>query len=272
MATVIKPSEGGWRINLRELWAFREVFYFLVWRDIKIRYKQTVLGAAWALIQPAVMMVIFTVVFSRMVQIPDVGMPYPLYVYSGLVAWTFFSTAINSASNSVVSSERLITKVYFARLSIPLAAVSAAVVDFVISLSLLALMMAWYGVAPGAELILLPALILAMALAASGVGAFLAALNVSYRDFRYVTPFLVQVWMWGTPMVYAKPNSEGSGLLQAVLFINPMNGLVSAFRSSIVGGPVSWVDLATGGVGAVLMFLVGCCYFRRVEDTFADVI
>jgi lipopolysaccharide transport system permease protein len=272
MATVIKPTAGSWRINFGELWRYREVMYFLAWRDIKVKYKQTVLGAAWAVIQPATLMVIFTLVFTRMVKIPDVGIPYPLYVYAGLVAWTFFATAVSSAGNSVVNSERLITKVYFDRLTIPVAAVAAVGVDFAISLGLLAVMLSWYQLAPGATVVVLPMVVLAIGLAAMGMGILLAALNVSYRDFRYVIPFLVQVWMWATPVIYAKPSAGGSKVLEVALRINPMYGLIGTFRGIVVGEAMNWIDFSSGAAGAVLLFALGCLYYRRVEDRFADLI
>ena len=202
VVTLIRPAQGWQSINFGELWQFRELIFFLTWRDVKVRYKQTLLGAAWAILQPLLMMVIFTIFFGRLAGVPSGGFPYPLFAYAGLLPWTFFSTAIANAGNSVVGSERLITKIYFPRLAVPFAAVGAAVVDFLIAFGLLIVMMVYYQVAPGPGLLLVPAICAVILLAALGVGTLLAALNVAYRDFRYVIPFLVQVWMFATPSVY----------------------------------------------------------------------
>jgi lipopolysaccharide transport system permease protein len=299
--TLVLPPRGWQLINVRELWQFRELIYFLTWRDVKVRYKQTLLGAAWAILQPLLMMVVFTIFFGRMAQVPSGGLAYPLFAYAGLLPWTFFATAIANAGNSVVGSERLITKIYFPRLAVPFAAVGAAVVDFLIAFGLLIVMMAYYQVVPGPGLLLLPAIFGAILLAALGVGTLLAALNAAYRDFRYVIPFLVQVWMFATPSVYmqvgdepmavagasassqvASPPSPStspgtgqgtrSGLVRAALALNPLTGLISAFRAAVLGGAIPWGRLASSSACAVLAFGVGCFYFRRVEDNFADII
>src|SRR5262245_19373720 len=192
--------EAGWQpVNLRELWKFRELLYFLTWRDVKVRYKQTMLGAAWAILQPAMWMIVFTIFFSRMARVQTGDVPYPIFAYLGFLPWTFFATAISNAGNSVVGSERLVTKVYFPRLSIPFASVLAAVVDFAIACTLLIALMAYYGVSPGATIVLVPAILAVIMVMALGIGTLLAALNVAYRDFRYVIPFLVQIWMLATP-------------------------------------------------------------------------
>jgi lipopolysaccharide transport system permease protein len=276
-STVIRPAKGWQLINVRELWQFRELLCFLTWRDIKVRYKQTLLGAAWAVLQPAMMMVVFALFFGRRGGLSSGRLPYPLFVYAGLLPWTFFATAIANAGNSVVGSERLITKIYFPRLAIPLASVAAALVDFAIACSLLVVLMVWYGVqglgaAPGAALLLVPLLVLTLALAAIGMGTLLAALNVAYRDFRYVIPFLVQVWMFATPAIYMDRSAERVGLVDRVLLINPINGLVASFRAAVLGGAVPWPELAASAAAAVLLFLAGCFYFRKVEDRFADII
>jgi len=271
---VIGPSEGWQWIDLSELWRFRELVYFLAWRDVKIRYKQTALGAAWAILQPLMMMAVFTVFFGRMAGVPSAGLPYPLFAYAGLLAWTFFAAAVAGASNSVVGSERLITKIYFPRLAIPFAAAGAAVVDFAVALSLLGVMMLYYGVAPGVGLLAAPAIFGLILLTALGCGTLLAALNVAYRDFRYVMPFLLQLWMFATPTVYMQPSAArtGSGLLGALLSLNPMTGLVDAFRIAALGGSISWPLLLGPALAAVATFAAGCLYFRKVEDRFADVI
>jgi lipopolysaccharide transport system permease protein len=298
--TRIRPTQGWQLINFGELWRFRELIYFLTWRDVKVRYKQTLLGAAWAILQPLLMMVIFTIFFGRMAGVPTGGLPYPLFAYAGLLPWTFFATAITNAGNSVVGSERLITKIYFPRLAVPFAAVGAAVVDLVIAFGLLIAMMVYYRVAPGPGLLLVPAILGAIGLAALGVGALLAALNVAYRDFRYVIPFLVQLWMFATPSVYmlvadepgaavrvptapaaAPPSPVGpagsgtktdSGLVHAALTLNPMTGLIGTFRASVLGGPIPWGNLVVPFACAGFAFVLGCLYFRRVEDGFADII
>jgi lipopolysaccharide transport system permease protein len=300
--TRIFPSQGFQLINVRELWQFRELVYFLTWRDVKIRYKQTVLGAAWAILQPLLMMVVFTIFFGRLAGISSSGVAYPLFAYAGLLPWTFFATAIAAAGNSVVGSERLISKIYFPRLAVPFAAVGAAVVDFAIALGLLVAMMAYYRVTPGWGLLLVPAIFGVILLAALGVGTLLAALNVAYRDFRYVIPFLLQFWMFATPSIYmqvgesparttSRPVAASSAELdtptaahgaadkypvgtavQAVLALNPMIGLIAAFRAAALGGPMPWATLAASSACSLLALIIGCFYFRRVEDTFADII
>ncbi len=236
--TVIEPASSWQLVNVRELWRFRELLFFLIWRDVKVRYKQTLLGAAWAILQPALLMVVFTIFFARMAKVPAGDWPYPLFVYAGLLPWTFFSTAISQAAQSVVASERLITKVYFPRLAIPFAAVGAAVVDSAIAFTLLLGMMAWYGVAPGPAVLLVPVVMFLTLLAAAGIGTLLAALNVAYRDFRYVVPFLIQVWMFATPTIYMDPDANGAGRLDYLLAANPMSPLVASFRASVLGGPI----------------------------------
>jgi lipopolysaccharide transport system permease protein len=299
--TRIRPAQGWQWVNFGELWQFRELIYFLTWRDVKVRYKQTVLGAAWAILQPLLMMVVFTIFFGRLAGVSPGDLPYPLFAYAGLLPWTFFATAIAAAGNSVVGSERLITKIYFPRLGVPFAAVGAAVVDFVIALGLLAGMMAYYRIAPGPGLLLLPVIFGAIQLAALGVGTLLAALNVAYRDFRYIIPFLVQIWMFATPSVYmqiddgpaiaarrpaanatnpvgGRFDAEAAGkrplspAVRALLTLNPMTGLITAFRAAAVGGPIPWGKLVASSACAALAFLAGCFYFRRVEDNFADII
>ncbi len=301
IVTLIRPAQGWQLINFGELWQFRELLYFLTWRDVKVRYKQTLLGAAWAILQPLLMMVVFTIFFGRLAGVSSGGVDYPLFAYAGLLPWTFFATAIAAAGNSVVGSERLITKIYFPRLAVPFASVGAAVVDFLIAFGLLIAMMVYYRVAPTWGLLFVPVIFGSILLAALGVGTLLAALNVRYRDFRYVIPFLVQVWMFATPSVYmevAQPSSpaaslavspdaaiqaspsiapetgarSNSGLVRAVLVLNPMTGLISAFRASMLGGTIPWGKLAVSSLCGVAAFLAGCFYFRRVEDSFADII
>ncbi len=313
---VIGPRAGWKTLALDELWKYRELLFFLTWRDVKVRYKQTLLGAAWAVLQPLMMMIVFTVFLGRLAGVSSGEFPYPLFVFAGLLPWSFFSTAIANAGNSVVGAERLITKVYFPRLAVPFAAVAAALLDFLIALGMLLAMMLWYGVRPGPQLVWMPLALALISLAALGTGSLLAALNVAYRDFRYVIPFLVQVWMFATPTIYlestpgpsARPSaadreattgpsagaSAGAKAGQtpsaetppatdrareawgpvagALLGLNPLTGLIAFFRASVLGGPLPWGRLASSGLLAGAMFAVGCLYFRRVEDTFADVI
>jgi lipopolysaccharide transport system permease protein len=270
--TVIEPAKGWQPINLRELWAFRELIYFLVWRDVKVRYKQTALGAAWAVLQPAMLMIVFTVFLGRLARVPSGDVPYPLFVYLGVLPWTFFSTAISSAGNSVIGSERLVSKVYFPRLAIPIGSVGAAVVDFAIAVGLLIAMMAWYGVMPSAGIVLVPVVVLVLIMAALGVGTLLSALNVQYRDFRYVIPFMVQIWMFATPAIYMKSGGGAHGLARVLEYCNPINGLVAAFRAACLGDAIPFGSFAlSAGISASLLVL-GCCYFRRAERRFADII
>ena len=273
VVTRLRPYQGWEVLSLGELWRCRELVLTLAWRDIKVRYKQTVLGAAWALLQPGLNMVVFVFVFARAGGVASPGVPYPLFVYAGLLPWFFFSSAVGQAAQSVLGAERLITKVYFPRLALPFAAAGAAAVDFLIASTLLAGLMLWYGAAPGPYLLLAPVLAAVVLLAALGVGSLLAALHVAYRDFRYVTPFLLQLWMLATPSIYL-PDEAGASVPPWLAFVNPMTGLVSGFRAACLGGsgPFPWTPLAISTLTAALAFLIGCFYFRRVEDHFADVI
>jgi lipopolysaccharide transport system permease protein len=270
--TTIEASSGWQPINVGELWSFRELLFFLTWRDVKVRYKQTLLGAAWAILQPAMMMVVFTVFFKKMANVASGDLPYPVFAYLGLVPWTFFATGMSSAGNSVVGSERLITKIYFPRLAIPFAAVGAAIVDFLIAFSLLLAMMAWYRIMPGANILLVPVVFIPIMLTALGVGTLLAALNVAYRDFRYVIPFLSQLWMFATPTVYMQPGATTGGSLKALLALNPLTGLISSFRTACVGGAMDWKQWGVSTAASVVVFLFGCLFFRRMERNFADII
>jgi lipopolysaccharide transport system permease protein len=269
---LIEPARGWQVINFREIWQFRELLYFLAWRDIKVRYKQTALGAAWALIQPALMMVVFSIFFGRMAQVPTNGLPYPLFVYAGLLPWTFFASAISNAANSVIGSERLISKIYFPRLAIPIASVGSSVIDFVIALGLLIGLMLYYGYGLSAGLLAVPVLLGLLGLAALGVGTLLAALTVYYRDFRYVVPFAVQIGMFATPAVYMQPRSGTDNWMKYAVSLNPLNSIIDAFRAAFLGKPLPWGDVAIAAVVIVSSFLLGCLYFRHVEDQFADFI
>jgi lipopolysaccharide transport system permease protein len=271
--SVISPARGWQFINFRELWQFRELVYFLVWRDVKVRYKQTVLGIAWSVLQPAMMMVVFTLFFSRVAGLKDDEVPYPVFVLCGLLPWNFFTTGLVNAGSSVIGSERLITKVYFPRLAVPFAAVGSAFVDFLMAFGLLFVVMLVYQVAPAWGLLWTPCLLVIIGLAAAGFGTLLAALNVAYRDVRYITPFLVQLWIFATPAVFMPvPPGESGSWFHTLLGLNPLNSIVSAFRAAILGREIDWLGLTLATLEVVIVFLAGCLYFRRVEDSFADLI
>lgn len=270
--SVIEPARGWHWINVRELWRHRELLFFLAGRDVKVRYKQTVFGIAWAVLQPLLMMVVFSVFIARLGNLSSGDLPYPLFALTGFVLWTYFATAVTNAGNSVVGSERLITKIYFPRLAVPFAAAGAAFVDFAVALVLLAGLMAVYGVAPSWSILAAPLIVAIVSLAAVGLGTFLAALNVAYRDVRYVIPVLIQVGMFATPTIYLLPSGdEGSGM-HWLLTLNPMTGLVTAFRASLFDGAIPWAEVGIAAALSFALFLGGCLYFRKVEDSFADVI
>lgn len=270
--TVIERRHGWQVLDLGELWRYRELLFFLTWRDVKVRYKQTVLGATWAILQPLATMLVFSLFFGRVAANPSSAVPYSLFVLAGLVPWLFFSNAIATAGQSVVGSQNLVTKIYFPRLIIPMGAVGAGLVDFAIAFVMLLIMMAWHGVAPGWSSLLLPLLTLGLVIAALGVGTLLSALTVAYRDFRYVVPFMVQLWMFATPSIYMQASSEAGSRLGYVLPLNPAYGLIANFRQAMLGGAIDWYALAVSGAVSMLLLLVGCLYFRRVERDFADII
>jgi lipopolysaccharide transport system permease protein len=265
---------GGQRkwsgLELRDLWAHRDLFYFLVWRDVKVRYKQTALGAAWAIIQPLLTMVVFTLLFGRLAKVPSDGEPYAIFSYAGLLPWNFFSTAVTTSSNSLVGNAHLITKVYFPRLVIPGAAVGAALVDFAIAALILFVMMPWYGVAIHPSLLMVPILAGLTMVVATGVGMWMSALNVKYRDIRYALPFMVQIWMFLTPVIY--PVSMIPERWRWLLRLNPLTGIVEGFRSAIFGHAFDWSAIATSAVMAIAIFVYAAYAFRRMEREFADVI
>jgi lipopolysaccharide transport system permease protein len=267
----IKPS-CGWRgIDFRELWRYRELLYFLTWRDIKVLYKQTVLGAAWAVIQPLFTMLIFTLFFGKLAKIPSDGIPYPIFSFAALVPWTFFASGLAKSSQSLVNESNLIKKVYFPRLVIPLSAVMSSGVDFVLSFIVLLVMMFFYGIVPTLALLWLPAFLLLAITTSLGVGLWLTAMNVQFRDVRYTVPFLVQAWMFATPIAY--PSSLLSEPWKTIYGINPMAGVVEGFRWALLGtnsapGPIIYVSAAV----AAIVLVSGAFYFRRMERSFADVV
>ncbi|OGS08367.1 MAG: phosphate ABC transporter permease [Elusimicrobia bacterium RIFOXYA12_FULL_51_18] len=269
--TIIKPAEGLLAFDFRELSRYSELFYFLAKRDIKVRYKQTVLGGLWAIIQPAFAMIVFSVFLGRMAHMPSDNVPYPVFVYAGLLAWTYFANALAAAGESMVSNANLITKVYFPRLIVPAAAALAGLLDFFIASFLLAAMMLWYGIYPGAAVLLFPVLIGLTFFCAIGAGLWLAALNVEYRDIRYVIPFLIQLWMFASPVIY--PSSIVPARYQWLIAVNPMAGVIKAFRACLLGTqPVDWVSLGVSSAVIILLLVSGLFYFRRMERTFADVV
>lgn len=270
--TIIHARSGWQAIDLAELWRYRELLFFLTWRDVKVRYKQTALGAIWAILQPLMTMIVFSIFFQRLAGVSSDHLPYPLFAFAGLLPWTFFSNAVSSAGLSVVGSERLITKIYFPRLMIPMSAVAAGLVDFFIACGMLTVLMLFYGVAPGAGIVLVPILIAGLVAAAMGVGSLLAALNVTYRDFRYVIPFLVQLWMFATPTVYMQPDRVIPRAWTALLPLNPAYGLIANFRAAALGGTLDPYSLVVSLAVATGLFIAGSFYFRRVERGFADII
>jgi lipopolysaccharide transport system permease protein len=268
--TVIEPVKGWRMLDWRELWAYRELLWVLTARDIKVRYKQTVLGAGWAILRPFVTMVIFSVVFGQLAKMPSDGFPYPVFVYAALLPWTFFAAAIGTSGGSLVGSSHLVSKVYFPRLIIPLSSVGAGLVDLLISTGILLLMLLWYGVGWSWNLLAAPLLLMAVIFIALGVGTLLSALTVAYRDFTHLTPFMVQVWMYITPVIF--PVSLVPERWQWLLYLNPMTGLVEGFRSAFLGKPFDLTGLGISFAIAIAIFIAGVAYFEKVERRFADII
>jgi homopolymeric O-antigen transport system permease protein len=268
---MLRASRGMSALDLGSLWAFRELLYFLTWRDIKVRYKQTVLGGLWAVIQPLFTMLIFTLFFGRLAGMPSDGVPYALFSYAALVPWTFFTNAMTNASNSLVGSANLITKVYFPRLLVPIASVLSALVDVALSSVLLFAMMGYYDVAPSLRILWLPAFLLLAVGAALGAGLWLSSLNVQFRDVRYTLPFLTQLWLFATPIAY--PSSLLKEPWHTLYGLNPMVGVVEGFRWSLLPGrpaPLAMIELSV--VSTLLILVSGAYYFRRMERIFADVV
>jgi lipopolysaccharide transport system permease protein len=267
---VLRPTRG-WRIvDVRELWAFRELLFVLTARDIRVRYKQTVLGAAWAILQPFTSMVVMSVVFGHLAGMPSDGLPYPVFVYAGMLPWTFFSSSLSRSSTSMLGSAHLISKVYFPRLIIPIAAVGGPLVDFAVALTILFGLMAYYGVALSMNLLFAPVIVMGMIFVATGTGALLAGITVRYRDFNYVIPFGIQLWMWASPVVY--PPSLFPDEWRLLLFVNPMAGFIDGFRGAFLGKPLDWLALAISFSVSVVLFIAGALVFARTEKTLADVL
>lgn len=271
---VIEPTRSWAPLGAGDLWAYRELLYFLTWRDVRVRYKQTALGASWAILQPLAQMLLFTLFFGRLAKIPSDGLPYPLFAYVGLMPWTFFANAVTTSSNSLVVSSGLITKVYFPRLIMPAASVFAGLLDFACAFALFLGLMAWYRVPLTLNLLMAPVLLAMMVMLAFGVGAWLAALNVRYRDVRYVVPFLIQFWMFATPIIY--PMSLVPERYRLLYALNPLAGIVEGLRVALVGGMngarFDWASIAIAGAITAAVAIAGAYEFRRMERGFADVI
>jgi lipopolysaccharide transport system permease protein len=268
---IVKPSRSWVPLHLSDLWQYREFLYFLTWRDIKVRYKQTVLGATWAIIQPFFMMVVFSLFFGRLAKIPSEGIPYPIFTYTALLPWQLFSRALTDSGTSLVTNERLITKVYFPRLIIPISPVLAALLDFAIAFIILIGMMFYYGITPTPNIVTLPLFLIMTLVTGLGVGFWLSALDVRYRDIRYTIPFLTQFWLFGTPVVY--PSSLVPESWRFFYGLNPMSGVIEGFRWALLGRPDGPRTPLLGSIlVALLIFVGGLYYFRRMERTFADVV
>ena len=270
--TIIEPKKGWVPIDLKEIWEYRELLYFLTKRDIKVRYKQTVLGGLWAIIQPTFTMIVFTLFFGRLAKIPSDGMPYPIFVYVGLLPWTYFANAVSGSGNSLVGSANLITKIYFPRLIVPASASLAGLLDFFVAMFVLGVLMIHYHFVPNIiGVLLFPCLVGLTFLCALGVGLWLSALNVQYRDIRYVIPFLIQLWMFVSPVIY--PVSMVKEKYQWLLALNPMGGVIKAYRASIFGHQsIDWSLLSISAAMILFLLFTGLFYFRRMEKVFADVV
>jgi lipopolysaccharide transport system permease protein len=267
----ISPAQGWLDLNLREIADYRELLYFFVWRDIKVRYKQTAIGAAWAVLQPLLTMVVFSLFFGTLARMPSLGLPYPIFYYTALLPWTYFGTALQNSSNIVVDQQRVITKIYFPRLILPASAVLSGLVDFGIAFLLYIPLQLYYGIAPTRAILLLPVFLLLAVLTALGLGLWLSALNAVYRDVRYVVPFLVQFWMFASPVAY--PSSIVPARWRIVYGLNPMAGVIEGFRWSLTGQgrPPDLLVLASGGMVLLILF-GGLVYFQKMETTIADVV
>jgi lipopolysaccharide transport system permease protein len=267
----IEARRGWFALDLAELWAYRDLVYFFVWRDIKVRYKQTVIGAAWAILQPVLTMMVFSLFFGRLAKIPSGGLPYPIFYYSALLPWMYFATAMQAATNIVVENQRVITKIYFPRVVLPISSVMAGLVDFAISFAVFLVLMAYYRIVPSAAVVWLPLFLLLAVLTALGVGLWLSALNAMYRDVRYVVPFLVQFWMFASPVAY--PSSLVPEKWRWLYGLNPMAGVIEGFRWALTGhGERPGILLAASSAAVILLVLSGLVYFHAMEGTIADVV
>ena len=267
---VIQPSNRWNLLSFKDIWAYRELLFFLTWRDVKVRYKQTALGAAWAILQPLFMMLIFTIFFGKLAGVGSSGIPYPLFALGGLVPWTFFANSITASGNSLVGSANLITKVYFPRLIVPAAAMLAGLVDFLLAFVLLCLLMVYYRTGLTLQILFLPVLVLLTALFALGVGTWMSALNVKYRDVRFALPFLIQLWLFVSSVIL--PSSSIPAKWRWLLHLNPMSGIIEGYRSALFGLPFDWTALGIAAVLTIVTLLYAIYSFGRVERSFADII
>jgi lipopolysaccharide transport system permease protein len=268
---IIKPSKGWNPLNLRELWRFRELLYFLAWRDIKVKYKQSLLGVGWVVLRPVITMIVFSLLFGRLGKFPSEGVPYPIFVFLGLLPWTYFASSLSMSSASLVGGANLISKIYFPRLLIPLSSAISELLDLLVSMAVLVLMMFYYRIMPQPGILLVPFLMLGIFITVLGPGILLSAINVKYHDVRYVVPFLVQLLMFMTPVIY--PVTFIPEKYRLFMYLNPMAGPIEAFRACVLGHvPVNVEGLAISLGVSVIMFAIGLLYFKRVERTFADVI
>jgi len=269
--TILKPSTGWAALNLRDLWLYRELIFFMTWRDLKVRYKQTLLGASWAILKPFLTMVVFSIFFGNLAKVPSDGVPYPIFSYTALIPWTLFSKALQDASRSLVANSHMITKVYFPRMILPLSSVIAGVVDFFIAFIVLLGMMVFFHIIPTAKIWVLPFFLLLALITAVGVGLWLSALNVLFRDINYILPFLTQFWMYLTPIAY--PSSMVPLKWRVIYALNPMVGVVDGFRWALLGtGQPPGVVAMVSSIVALLLLISGMFFFRRMERLFADMV
>lgn len=267
---VIEPSKSRMPLDLRGLWSYRELLYFMTWRDLKVRYKQTVLGAVWVVVQPVSLALVFTLFFGFLVRVPSDGVPYALFAYSGLLFWTFFASAITSSNSSLVGSSNLINKVYFPRLIIPIAAVGARLLDFGIGSIVLVGLLAYYGVVPTWNILMVPLFVVLLVVLALSVGMWTSAVNVKYRDVGVALPVVVQLWMFASPVIY--PSSLIPGDWRWLFALNPMTGILEGFRTALVGGAFDWIAISLSAAITLAIFVYSVYAFRRMERGFADVI
>ncbi len=270
--TIIERRKLWQLFDLRELYRYRELLYFLAWRDIKVRYKQTVLGAAWAVLQPLATMIVFAVFFGRVAGLNTDPIPYPLFVFAGTLPWSFFANAVTSASQSVVGSQNLVTKVYFPRLLIPMAAAGASLVDFAFAFGIFLILMVAWGFVSSTTMLIAPLILLCLILCALGVGSWIAALTVGYRDFRYIVPFGMQLWMFATPSIYMQTEKVHNSIGATWLSLNPAYGLIDNFRRVMLGAELDGYSLSASATVSFILFITGCVYFRATERSFADII
>ena len=268
---VIEPHRSWFGTTLRDLWVYHELLYFLTWRDVKVRYKQTLMGVLWAVLQTLSMMLIFSLFFGRLAGVPSDGVPYPIFAFTGLLPWMFFAAAVNTSGNSIVGNANLITKVYFPRLIVPMAAVGAALVDFAITFVVLAVLMLYYGITLTWAILMLPVLICLLASLALGVGVLMSALNVKYRDIRFALPFMMQIWFFASPVIY--PTNLIPEKWRWVLALNPVTGIIDGFRAALLGGKAfNWQALALSSVITLVVLVYAILTFKRMEKTFADIV